>query len=62
MIETMTAREYWKPSQGGKTPANTLYAAISKEINTKGKDSRFQKVGEDNSLCTVHSFYLSPLN
>ncbi len=45
MIETMAAKDYWKPSQGGKTPANTLYAAILKEINTKGKDSRFQKVG-----------------
>ncbi|MBN1123354.1 MAG: hypothetical protein JXA82_00005, partial [Sedimentisphaerales bacterium] len=26
-------------------PQNTLYAAIAKEIRTKGKDSRFQKVG-----------------
>ncbi len=45
MIETMLARDYWKPSQGGKTPANTLYAAILKETNTKGKDARFQKDG-----------------
>jgi hypothetical protein len=27
----------------GKTPASTLYAAIAKEIATKGKHSRFQK-------------------
>jgi hypothetical protein len=44
LIETMAAKGYWK-SKGGKTPANTLYAAIVKEINTKGKDSRFEKVG-----------------
>ncbi len=43
MIETMAAKDYWK-SVGGKTPQNTLYAAIAKEINTKGKESRFQKV------------------
>ncbi len=45
MVETMTAKDYWKPSQSGKTPANTLHAAISKEIKVKGTDSRFQKVG-----------------
>ena len=45
MIETMMAKNYWKPSHGGKTPANTLYAAIVKEIDTRGKDSRFEKVG-----------------
>jgi hypothetical protein len=44
MIDTMAAKGYWK-NAGGKTPQNTLYAAISKEINTKGKDSRFEKVG-----------------
>jgi hypothetical protein len=43
LIETMATKGYWK-STGGKTPQNTLYAAIAKEINTKGKDSRFQKV------------------
>ena len=45
MVETMTAKAYWKPSQSGKTPANTLHAAISKEIKVKGTDSRFEKVG-----------------
>jgi len=44
LIDTMAAKNYWK-SAGGKTPRNTLYAAILKEINTKGKESRFQKVG-----------------
>ena len=44
LIETMAAKGYWK-SKDGKTPANTLYAAMAKEIRTKGKESRFQKVG-----------------
>jgi len=44
LLETMAAKDYWK-SASGKTPQNTLYAAILKEITTKGDDSRFQKVG-----------------
>jgi hypothetical protein len=43
LIDTMAAKDYWK-SKSGKTPANTLYAAMAKEIRTKGKESRFQKV------------------
>jgi hypothetical protein len=43
MIEAMAKKSYWK-SPGGKTPAATLYAAILKEITTKGKESRFVKV------------------
>jgi hypothetical protein len=42
MIEEMAARRYWK-SPGGKTPAATLYSAILREINLKGKDARFKK-------------------
>jgi len=45
MIKSMTDKAYWQPSQSGKTPASTLHAAISKEIKTKGDDSRFEKVG-----------------
>lgn len=44
LIDAMAAKDSWK-SKDGKTPQNTLYAAILKEINTKGKESRFQKVG-----------------
>jgi len=44
MIERMAAKGYWTPARGGKTPANTLYSAILREINTKGDDSRFEKV------------------
>jgi len=42
MIEAMATKGYWS-SPGGKTPASTLYSAITKEIATKGKESRFQK-------------------
>ena len=39
LIEAMAAKGYWK-SPGGQTPWSTLYAAIIKEIATKGKESR----------------------
>jgi hypothetical protein len=42
MIEMMAAKGYWS-SPGGKTPASTLYSGLTKEIATKGKDSRFRK-------------------
>ena len=44
MIKAMTEKGYWQPSHAGKTPANTLHAAISKEVKVKGTDSRFEKV------------------
>ena len=42
MIEAMAAKGLWT-SPGGKTPHATLYSAILREINIKGKDSRFKK-------------------
>ncbi len=42
MIDAMAAKKYWS-SPGGKTPHATLYSAILREINTKGKDARFKK-------------------
>ena len=42
MIEAMATKGYWT-SPGGKTPHATLYAAIIREINTKGDDARFVK-------------------
>ncbi len=42
LIEAMAAKGYWK-SPGGATPWSTLYAAMIKEIATKGKESRFKK-------------------
>lgn len=42
MIDAMANKGYWT-SPGGKTPQATLYAAILREIQTKGADARFQK-------------------
>ncbi len=42
MIEAMAAKGLWT-SPGGKTPHATLYSAILREVNTKGKDARFKK-------------------
>ena len=42
MIEAMATKGYWT-SPGGKTPHATLYAAIIREINTKGDNARFVK-------------------
>ncbi len=42
IVDLAVARNLWTP-RDGKTPANTLYAAISREINTKGEASRFVK-------------------
>jgi hypothetical protein len=42
MIEAMTERGLWT-SPGGKTPQATLYAAILREVATKGTKGRFRK-------------------
>jgi hypothetical protein len=42
MIDAMAAKGYWT-SPGGKTPQATLYAAILREIQTKGSEARFIK-------------------
>ena len=42
MIDAMSAKGYWT-SPGGQTPHATLYAAILREINVKGTESRFAK-------------------
>jgi hypothetical protein len=38
----MAKKGYWS-SPNGQTPAATLYSAILREINVKGKESRFEK-------------------
>ena len=43
MIAAMAEQGLWK-SPAGKTPHATLYAAMLREINDKGKDARFKKV------------------
>ena len=42
IVDLAVARGLWTP-RDGKTPANTLYAAISREIKLKGDASRFAK-------------------
>ncbi len=42
LIEAMAAKGYWT-SPHGLTPQATLFAAISREVSTKGKDARFVK-------------------
>jgi hypothetical protein len=42
MIDAMSAKSYWT-SPGGQTPHATLYAAILREINVKGREARFTK-------------------
>src|SRR5580765_1382338 len=51
MIEAMAAKGLWS-SPNGQTPAATLYSAILREINTKGKESRFKKT--DRGLFTTN--------
>jgi len=43
MVERMLAQGLWQTN--GKTPSATIYAAITREIATKGGDARFRKVG-----------------
>ena len=43
MIEAMAEKGYWT-SPAGKTPASTLYSAISRELKAKGAAARFEKV------------------
>jgi hypothetical protein len=45
LIGLMAAKGYWT-SPGGKTPAATLYSAILREMDTKGGQARFEKVGK----------------
>ena len=42
MIEAMSAKGLWT-SPGGATPHATLYSAIAREIQLKGKEARFRK-------------------
>jgi hypothetical protein len=44
LIAAMAAKGYWSNPKG-RTPAATLYAALTREITTKGAAARFCKVG-----------------
>jgi hypothetical protein len=43
LITAMAARGYWQ-SPKGRTPAATLYAALLRQLQTKGEQARFVKV------------------
>jgi len=47
IIEATSMKNVWS-SPNGQTPAATLYSAILREVNTKGKDSRFKKTERGN--------------
>jgi hypothetical protein len=42
LITAMAEQKLWE-SPNGKTPTATLYAAMLREITTKGKESRFSR-------------------
>ncbi len=42
MIEAMTTKDYWT-NPGEATPHWTLFSALFRDMNTKGKDARFVK-------------------
>jgi hypothetical protein len=44
LITAMAANGYWH-SPKGRTPAATLYAALLRELQTKGDQARFRKTG-----------------
>lgn len=44
MIEEAKAQGLWTPT-GGKTPEQTLYSAIIREVKSRGESSRFRKEG-----------------
>ena len=42
MVEAAKTRNLWTPG-AGKTPEQTLYSAIMREIKAKGEQARFVK-------------------
>ncbi len=44
MIEAMAKKGYWS-SPNDQTPVATLYSALPREINMKGKKAGFEKTG-----------------
>jgi hypothetical protein len=43
LIQAMATQGLWS-SPKGRTPSNTLYAAVMREVNVKKEESRFRKV------------------
>jgi hypothetical protein len=42
IVDLAIQRGLWAPRNGGRTPANTLSAAMRREIKDKGDASRFR--------------------
>ena len=45
LVEAAKAKGYWTPT-AGKTPTQTLYSAIVRDIKAKGERARFKQVGK----------------
>lgn len=61
MIESMATEDGWTSPQRADS-AQTLSAAILREINVKGNDSRFQKTERASSPCFVRAGLISVAN
>jgi hypothetical protein len=59
LIEAMASKGYWT-SPGGATPHATLYAAITREITTKGNDARFTKASKGHFTATKNATPSAP--
>jgi hypothetical protein len=54
MVAAAETKGYWK-SPAGKTPANTIYSAILRTINTKGGASPFRKTERGRFALTTNA-------
>jgi hypothetical protein len=46
MVEVAMSKGYWTPLKGGKTPENTLYAMILRDMQKQGGDAKFRRAEE----------------
>jgi len=46
MVELAMSKGYWAPAKGGKTPSNTLYAMILRDMTKNGGDAKFRRAEE----------------
>jgi len=46
MVEIAMSKGYWKPAKGGKTPSNTLYAMILRDMQKHAGDAKFRRAEE----------------
>lgn len=53
IVEKAKARGLWEPSEG-KTPAQTLYSAFTREIKAKGENARIALAGKGHFKLAQH--------